>query len=66
MTTARKTKEKMVGDRNRPLGLILEWKMMILQMGQDQRDRLKYYWSTLEQFYGLLWKNNKLTDSFIY
>jgi hypothetical protein len=27
-TTARKTEEKMVGDRNRPLGLILEWKMM--------------------------------------
>jgi hypothetical protein len=29
-TTAGKTKEKMVGDRNRPLGLILEWKMMLV------------------------------------
>jgi hypothetical protein len=28
--TARKTKEKMVGVHNRPLGLILEWKMMKL------------------------------------
>jgi hypothetical protein len=28
-TTARKIKEKMVGDRNRPLGLVLEWKMMM-------------------------------------
>jgi hypothetical protein len=27
-TTARKSKEKMVGVRNRPLGLVLEWKMM--------------------------------------
>jgi hypothetical protein len=29
-TTARKTKEKTVGDRNRPAGLILEWKMMMI------------------------------------
>jgi hypothetical protein len=29
-TTARKTEEKMVGDRNRSLGLILEWKMMVI------------------------------------
>jgi hypothetical protein len=28
-TTARKSEEKTVGDRNRPLGLILEWKMMM-------------------------------------
>jgi hypothetical protein len=28
-TTSRKTKDKMVVDRNRPLGLILEWKMMM-------------------------------------
>jgi hypothetical protein len=28
--TARKTEEKMVGDRNRPLGLILEWMMMMM------------------------------------
>jgi hypothetical protein len=27
--TARKTKEKLVGVHNRPLGLILEWKMMM-------------------------------------
>jgi hypothetical protein len=30
--TARKTKEKMVGDCNRPLGLILEWKMMMMMV----------------------------------
>jgi hypothetical protein len=29
-TTARKTKEKMVGDCNRPLALILEWKIMMI------------------------------------
>jgi hypothetical protein len=29
MMTARKTKEKRVGDCNKPIGLILEWKMMI-------------------------------------
>jgi hypothetical protein len=27
-TTARKIEERMVGDRNRPLDLILEWKMI--------------------------------------
>jgi hypothetical protein len=29
-TNARKTEEKMVGDCNKPLGLILEWKMMMI------------------------------------
>jgi hypothetical protein len=29
-STARKTEEKVVGDRNSPLGLILEWKMMTM------------------------------------
>jgi hypothetical protein len=31
-TTDKKTEEKMIGDRNRPLGLILEWKMMMMMM----------------------------------
>jgi hypothetical protein len=31
-TTARKTEEKMVGDCNRPLGLILEWKKKMMMM----------------------------------
>jgi hypothetical protein len=31
-TTARKTEEKMVGNSNRPLGLILEWKIIIIIM----------------------------------
>jgi hypothetical protein len=35
MMTARKTKDKMVGDRNRPLGLILEWKMMMMMMSHS-------------------------------
>jgi hypothetical protein len=29
-TTARKTKEKVFGDHNRPLGLILEWKVVVV------------------------------------
>jgi hypothetical protein len=29
-TTARKTEKKMVGDHNRPLGLILEWKIRMI------------------------------------
>jgi hypothetical protein len=36
-TTTRKTKEKMVEHRNRPLGLILEWKMMIERIRIVQR-----------------------------
>jgi hypothetical protein len=31
-TTARKTEEKMVADRNRPIGLMLEWKKIIMMM----------------------------------
>jgi hypothetical protein len=31
MTTARKTEEKMAGDRNRPLGLVLDGKMMMIK-----------------------------------
>jgi hypothetical protein len=31
-TTARKTEEKMAGDRNRALGLILDGKMMMMMM----------------------------------
>jgi hypothetical protein len=31
-TTARKTKEEMVVDSNRPLYLVLEWKMMMMMM----------------------------------
>jgi hypothetical protein len=38
-TTARKTEEKMVGDRNRLLGLLLEWKMTMM-MATD-KDRLQ-------------------------
>jgi hypothetical protein len=30
--TARKTEEKMIGDRNRLLGLILEWMMMMMKL----------------------------------
>jgi hypothetical protein len=32
-----KTKEKMVGDRNRPLGLILEWKTMMVNFKIEER-----------------------------
>jgi hypothetical protein len=32
MNDRRKTEEKMVGDRKWPLGLILEWKMMVVVM----------------------------------
>jgi hypothetical protein len=31
-TTARKTEEKMVADRNRPVGLMLEWKKIMMMM----------------------------------
>jgi hypothetical protein len=40
-TTARKTEEKMVGDRNRLLGLLLEWKIMIMMMMTTDKDRLQ-------------------------
>jgi hypothetical protein len=40
-TTARKTEEKMVGDRNRPLGLVLEWKKRKMMMKKNKNNKKK-------------------------
>jgi hypothetical protein len=36
------------------------------QMGHDQKDRIKDYWSILEEFYGLLQKQWNEIDSSMY
>jgi hypothetical protein len=36
-----------------------------LQMGHNQRDRLKDYWSTLEQFFTAFYENTMKRDRFL-
>jgi hypothetical protein len=38
---------------------------MVLQMGHDQRDRLKDYWSTLDQFLMAFYGNTMKRDRFL-
>jgi hypothetical protein len=39
---------------------------IVLQMGHDQRDRLKDYWSTLEQFFMAFYGNTMKLDRFLH
>jgi hypothetical protein len=39
---------------------------IVLQMGHDQRDRLKDYWSTLEQFFMAFYRNTMKRDRFLH
>jgi hypothetical protein len=39
---------------------------IVLQMGYDQEDRLKDYWSTLEQFFMAFYRNTMKQDRFLH
>jgi hypothetical protein len=39
---------------------------IVLQMGHDQRDRLKDHWSTLEQFFMAFYGNTMKRDRFLH
>jgi hypothetical protein len=41
-TTVSKTKEKVVGDGNRPLGLMLQWMIMVMLKAYVSQDLTKY------------------------